>query len=82
MYSGVVKTQKPLSAKICLNLNFFGGERFWGSQNSMCQVLAKFSFLGEGGILDQIPEYGKLGFLNTKSSYSRSFQSSLAVHHR
>ena len=49
------KTQKPLSAKICLNLNLGGRGVFWGSQNSKCQVLAKFSFPGRGC---------KLGFFN------------------
>ena len=59
MFNSVeVKNQKPLSAKIYLNLNFRGwvgegegGAVFWGSQNSKCRVLAKFTFGGSGGIL-------------------------------
>ena len=53
--SGEVKNQKPRSAKIYLNLNFRGwvgegegGVVFWGSQNSKCRVLAKFSLEGGG----------------------------------
>ena len=40
--------QKPLSAKICLNLNGGEGGIISQSQNSKCQVLAKFSFSGGG----------------------------------
>ena len=43
MYSRVVKTQ---SAKICLNLNFWGGGVFLGSQNSKYLALPKFEFSG------------------------------------
>ena len=37
------------------------------------QVLSKFKFLGERGILDQIPEVGKLGFLNTNLSHCSQY---------
>ena len=40
-----------LSQIICLlsNAGPLGGGVYWGSQNSKCQVPAKFSFLGGGG---------------------------------
>ena len=47
-YSWVVKTQ---SAKSWPNFNFQVGAVFLGSQNSKCQVLAKFQFSGGGCIL-------------------------------
>ena len=56
-YSGVVKTQ---SAKSYANFNWrrcrVGG--FWGSQNSKCQVLAKFQFSGGGDIVRRIGQTG------------------------
>ena len=46
IYGGVVKTQ---SAKFWPSLHWKGV--FLCRENSKCQVLAKFSFLGWGGIL-------------------------------
>ena len=55
-YSTEVKSQKLISAKICLDFNFWGvgegGEVFYGiqkSKNSKCQDLPKFEFSGAGG---------------------------------
>ena len=44
---------------------------FLSSQNSKCQVLAKLQFLDQGAFLTTL-KYGILGFLNTKSSHSKS----------
>ena len=55
MYSPKVKTQNTQSAKICLNLNFWGGEwRVYSPKVktlkcSKCQDLSKFEFFLGGG---------------------------------
>ena len=43
----------------------FGGRVFWKVKTQSSKICLNFNFLGEGGILKQIPEQGVLRILST-----------------